>query len=94
MIPKVRAAKSGNRFSEEIMTRRLAKAGLAVIFTIHAPDHAFSLADQTLILSPNHPPSLGATRDILTETMLPRAYGVPIGLIDAGDHVTCVAEID
>ncbi|QND65599.1 ABC transporter ATP-binding protein [Mesorhizobium loti] len=76
------------------LTRRLAKAGLAVIFTTHAPDHAFSLADQTLILSPNHSPSLGATKDILTETMLSRTYGVPIRLIGAGDHVACVAEVD
>lgn len=76
------------------LTRRLAKAGLAVIFTTHAPDHAFGLADQTLILSPNHPPSLGATKDILTEAMLSRTYGVPIRLIGAGDHVACVAEVD
>jgi iron complex transport system ATP-binding protein len=71
-----------------------AKAGLAVIFTTRAPDHAFGLADQTLILSPSHPPSLGATKTILTEAMLSRTYGVPIRLIGDGDHIACVAEVD
>ena len=52
------------------------------------------LADQTLILSPNHRPSLGATRDILTEAILSRTYGVPIRLVEAGDHIACVAEVE
>ncbi|WP_352609815.1 hypothetical protein [Mesorhizobium sp. M0239] len=40
------------------------------------------------------PSSHGATRDILTETTLSRTYGVPIRLIEAGDHVACVAKVD
>jgi iron complex transport system ATP-binding protein len=75
------------------LTRRLAKNGLAVIFTTHAPDQAFSLADQTLILSPNHPPSIGKTMEMLTEATLSRAYGVPIRLIKSEEHIACVAQV-
>ncbi|TPM28290.1 ABC transporter ATP-binding protein [Mesorhizobium sp. B2-3-4] len=76
------------------LVRRLAASGLAVIFTTHAPDHALALADRTLVMSPGHPPELGATGEILTEAVLSRAYGVPIRLIRAGGHVACVAEIE
>ncbi|MEO5756944.1 MAG: ABC transporter ATP-binding protein [Mesorhizobium sp.] len=76
------------------LTRRLAKGGLAVIFTTHAPDHAYTLADRTLLLSPNHPPELGATSDILTEETLSRTYGVAIRLIRSGNHIGCVAEVE
>lgn len=76
------------------LTRRLANAGLAVIFTTHAPDHAFSLADQTLVLSANHPPTMGKTKEMLTEAALSKAYGVPIRLIKAGEHIACVAQVD
>lgn len=75
------------------LMRRLAANGLAVIFTTHAPDHAYALADRTLVMSPDHPPVLGQTAEILTEAVLSRAYGVPIRLIRADGHVACVAEV-
>ena len=75
------------------LMRRLAAGGLAVIFTTHAPDHAYALADRTLVMSPDHPPVLGPTEEILTEAALFRAYGVPIRLIRAGGHVACVADL-
>ncbi|BCG86979.1 ABC transporter ATP-binding protein [Mesorhizobium sp. 113-3-9] len=76
------------------LIRRLAASGLAVIFTTHAPDHAYALADRTLVMSPRHPPVLGPTGEILTESVLSGAYGVPIRLIRAGGHVACVAEVE
>lgn len=76
------------------LVRRLAKGGLAVIFTTHAPDHAYALADRTLVLSPQHKPALGATRDILTEATLSRTYGVPIRLIRSEEHIVCVADVE
>jgi iron complex transport system ATP-binding protein len=76
------------------LVRRLAAGGLAVILTTHAPDHAYALADRTLVMSPHQPPVLGATGEILTEAVLSGAYGVPIRLIRSGGHVACVAELD
>ncbi len=76
------------------LLRRLAKAGLAVIFTTHAPDQAYALADRTLILSPHHPPRLGRTRDLLTAEVLSETYGVPIRLVASDGHMLCIAETD
>jgi len=76
------------------LVRRLAGTGLAVIFTTHAPDHAYRLADRTLVLSRDHPPAIGPTFDILTEATLSRTYGVPIRLIRADGHISCVAEVE
>ncbi|WP_054311281.1 ABC transporter ATP-binding protein [Mesorhizobium sp. 1M-11] len=76
------------------LIRRLVETGLAVIFTTHAPDHAYTLADRTLVLSRDHPPAVGPTSKILTEETLSQTYGVPIRVIRSGNHITCVAEID
>ena len=76
------------------LLRRLARQGLGVIFTTHAPDHAHALADRTLILSPSHPPQLGPTAALLTEATLSGAYGVPIRLVRADGHVACVAVVE
>jgi iron complex transport system ATP-binding protein len=76
------------------LVRRLARQGLGIIFTTHAPDHAYALADRTLVLSPHHPPLLGETRAVLTAERLSETYGVPIRLIREGGHIACVAEVE
>ena len=81
----------GLAFAEHLF---LARQGLGIIFTTHAPDHAHALADRTLILSPTHPPRLGPTADLLTEATLTDAYGVPIRLVRADGHVACVAVVE
>lgn len=74
------------------LLRRLARRGLAIVFTTHAPDQAHALADRTLILSRQDPPCIGATGDLLTEAVLSRLYGLPIRLLRSDGHIACVAE--
>jgi iron complex transport system ATP-binding protein len=74
------------------LLRRLARRGLAIVFTTHAPDQAHALADRTLILSRQDPPRIGATGDLLTEAVLSRLYGLPIRLLRSDGHIACVAE--
>lgn len=74
------------------LVRRLAKTGLAVIFTTHAPDQAYALAGRTLILSPHHAPSLGETRQLLTAETLSQTYGIAIRLVTSGEHILCLAD--
>jgi len=76
------------------LVRRLAKRGLGVIFTTHAPDHAHRLAHSTLILSTDQPPQIGATADILTEHVLSATYGIPIRTIRSEGHVAFIADVD
>jgi len=74
------------------LMRRLAAAGLAVIFTTHAPDHAYQLADRTLVLSRGRPPEIGITADILSEALLSETYDIPVKKISFGQHVAFRAD--
>jgi len=74
------------------LLRRLARDGLAVMFTTHAPDHALALADHTLVLSPRNPPLAGPTRKVLTERVLSQTYGVPVHVVNFEGHLTCVVD--
>ena len=74
------------------LLRRLARKGLAIVFTTHAPDQAHALADRTLILSRQDPPRIGPTAELLTEAVLSRLYGLPVRLLRSDGHVACVAE--
>jgi len=61
----------------------LARRGLAVIMTTHAPDHAFLCAaqvpaTQVALLQPDAPLLLGSVAEIITECNLRRAYGVDV----------------
>lgn len=73
------------------LIRDLANAGLAVVMTSHDPDHAFLIADRTLVLGRGQPARIGATRDILTETLLSQTYGRPIRIVHHDDRRLCFA---
>lgn len=76
------------------LVQRLAKDGLAVIFTSHAPDQALKLADRTLVLSLRHPPVLGITKNTVTAETLSACYGVPVRLAVSDGHTCCIVEAD
>lgn len=76
------------------LIRRLAKGGLGVIFTTHAPDHADQLAHRTLVLSPNRPSLVGETGDILSGPVLSATYGIPIRTVRSEGRMLFVADID
>ena len=75
------------------LVRRLADAGLAVLFTTHAPDHAHLLADRTLVLSRGRKLAMGMTQDILSEAVLSHAYEVPVRKISFGAHVAFTVDV-
>lgn len=71
---------------------RLARRGLGVIMTTHAPDHAFLCAaqvpaTQVALLRRGAPLLLGSVADVVTESNLRRAYGVDVRI----DHCLGVA---
>lgn len=58
--------------------RDLAASGLAIVFTTHAPQHAFEIAHRTLLLhGPGHH-DCGPTAAVATDAALSRLYGLPI----------------
>lgn len=51
--------------------------GMTVILNTHYPDHAFSIADRTLLLS-EHSAQFGKTSEVLTEEHMEEAFGVEV----------------
>ncbi len=52
-----------------------------VLFTTHDPNHALQVASHTLLLLPEGQWLAGETADVLSETHLRQAYGLPVRLI-------------
>ncbi len=52
-----------------------------VLFTTHDPNHALQVASHTLLLLPEGRRLAGETADVLSETHLRQAYGLPVRLI-------------
>ena len=63
--------------------RRLADAGLAVLFTTHDPNQALRVADRALLLRDGRPLALGPVTQVLDTTRLQALYGVPVETVPA-----------
>ena len=71
----------------------LSAAGITVIMTTHAPNHAFYCSDVTAVMGWDGVFSVGRTNDIITEARLEKLYGVTakiIGYADIPETRTCV----
>lgn len=74
------------------LVRGLADEGLAVVMTSHDPDHAFLIAEQTLLLTHDAPAQAGETRVILTEAHLSATYGHPVRIVTHCGRTLCFAD--
>lgn len=73
---------------------RLARTGIAVLFSTHDPDHAFLAAGRALLLGEGRPLALGAPREVITPENLERLYGVRVGVLAIGDgRHTCLPQL-
>jgi iron complex transport system ATP-binding protein len=70
------------------LARGLADAGMAVIMTSHAPDHAFLAADVTLAMRPGSA-TFGPTASLLTEERLSLIYGRPVRTVRHEGRMLC-----
>ncbi|WP_413728770.1 ABC transporter ATP-binding protein [Sodalis sp. RH19] len=69
------------------LIRRLARRhGVSVLFTTHDPCHASLLADNTVLLLPEREWLHGASRTVLSEENLKRAYDIVVKGIDIDDR--------
>jgi iron complex transport system ATP-binding protein len=73
---------------------RLKSAGIAVLLCTHDPDHAFQIADRSLLLQAGQALAIGATNDVLTDANLSRLYGIDVRVsqidIGGGTRRVCV----
>jgi iron complex transport system ATP-binding protein len=58
--------------------RRLAEAGLGVLFSTHDPNHALRAADEALLLRAGRPLAIGPVARVLDAAALEALYGVPV----------------
>ncbi|MEG2948996.1 MAG: ABC transporter ATP-binding protein [Raoultibacter sp.] len=56
----------------------LAHRGVGIIMTSHFPDHAFLCCDKAAVMSKTQPFCVAPVHDIVTETTLQEAYGIPV----------------
>ncbi|WP_054687175.1 ABC transporter ATP-binding protein [Microbacterium sp. No. 7] len=60
---------------------RLAEAGIGVVMTTHAPDHAFLCDAEVVLLTGPSRMQRGPARDVLTSERLSDAYGVDVRVV-------------
>jgi len=58
--------------------RQLARAGLAVLFTTHDPNHALRWADRVLLVRAGGPLAQGPARELIAGPLLAQLYGTPV----------------
>jgi len=62
--------------------RRLAAAGLTILFTTHDPNAVLELADRVALLADGRLLGQGPTREVLTAANLRATYGVAVDLVE------------
>lgn len=62
--------------------RQLADEGMTVVMTTHHPDHAFHIAERSLLIVGSDDVRVGLTPELLTESLLSELYGVGISTAD------------
>ena len=72
----------GNQLRVLQRVSELAGQGYTVILSTHDPQHALRFSRRVLALRDGRVAAFGDTRDVLTETLLRRLYGVDAALLD------------
>ena len=75
----------GNQVLVLRLITKLARGGLGVIMTTHAPDHAFLCATKTILLFRDRSALSGAVDEVVTEKNLKEAYGVQVRILRGTD---------
>lgn len=73
------------------LVRSLANEGLAVIMTSHNPEHAFLVADRTLLMAPGQKAEDGSTHYLLTQERLTKVYGREVRIVLHEGRTLCFA---
>ncbi|MGH8740708.1 MAG: ABC transporter ATP-binding protein [Burkholderiales bacterium] len=69
----------------------LASSGISILFSSHAPDHAFLAAGRVLLLGEGRVLEIGAPREVIRDETLKRLYGVKVQVLPLpGGRHTCL----
>jgi iron complex transport system ATP-binding protein len=81
----------GNQIRVLSKVKQLAARGLTVLITTHSPNHAFQCATKAALLKDGTFLAYGNPRDVLTDSYLEQAYGVPLRVVEIDKkHRVCI----
>lgn len=72
---------------------RLARRGVGVVLSTHAPDHAFAVASRVALMRDGEVTAIGAPRAVLTPERLRAIYDVEVTVADLADGRTVCAPL-
>jgi iron complex transport system ATP-binding protein len=75
----------GNQARVLAELRRLADGGHGILFTSHAPEHAFEVADHALLLRAGGMLAAGPVAEVMTAENLSALYGRPVDVLETRD---------
>jgi iron complex transport system ATP-binding protein len=78
----------GNQLRVLNQIAALARAGIAVVFSTHDPDHVFLCGDRVALLHGGTIEALGTPEAVITPQSLERLYGVAVQVVELPDHET------
>lgn len=75
--------------------RKLRAAGLGIVLSTHAPDHAFACADRVLVLAEGRLVADGTPTEVVTAPRLAQVYGVVVDVVrpPGADRPVCVPRL-
>jgi iron complex transport system ATP-binding protein len=81
----------GNQARVLAAIRSLAGAGLSILFSTHAPDHAFLAAQRVLLLGEGRVLAQGTPPEVIRAETLAQVYGVPVDVLQLpGGRYACL----
>jgi len=85
----------GNQLRVLNQIAALARAGIAVVFSTHDPDHVFLVGDRVALLHDGGMEEIGPPEAVITAAALKRLYGVDVQVVELPDHETrtCVPSV-
>lgn len=80
----------GNQVRVLECARRLARTGIAVLFSTHHPDHALLAADRAVLLKDGRVLERGKPREVIRADTLEALYGVKVDVVATAGGGACV----
>jgi len=80
----------GNQIKVLRHLKELSKRGLGLLMTTHVPNHVFLCGTKVALLKQGRLVALGKPEDVMTETELQLAYGVPLRIAEVEQNLRVV----
>lgn len=80
----------GNQYRFIELVERLRDRGIGVLMTTHYPDHALLLDCPTAVLVGGRVQEVGPAREVVTDEVMSRVYGIPVTVAQVQERLTCI----